>query len=267
MPYPKRPIAFILAATDQGTLIVNRFDYAGHEQDSAYGVGFQLLNNASYEDSESSMVLQLLDERRRHFGDGVTVLDVGANIGVFTITWARHMTGWGRIIAVEAQERIFQALCGNIAINNCFNARAIFAAASRQCGEMLVPVPDYRVPSSFGSLELRQSPQTEAIGQPIDYHADGMQTIATVSVDSLNLARLDLLKIDVEGMEIEVLQGALETIIRCHPILVIEHLKVDNAILEDFLRTHGYTIYRVGMNFLAIHPSDPTHANVVVAAE
>ena len=213
------------------------------------------------------MVLQLLDERRRHFGDGVTVLDVGANIGVFTITWARHMTGWGRIIAIEAQERIFQALAGNIAINNCFNARAIFAAATRQCGEMLMPVPDYRVPSSFGSLELRQSPQTEAIGQPIDYHADGMQTIATVSVDSLNLARLDLLKIDVEGMEIEVLQGALETIIRCHPILVIEHLKVDNAILEDFLRTHGYTIYRVGMNFLAIHPSDPTHANVVVAAE
>ena len=153
-PGPPR-IAFILASTEHGTMIVNRLDFATGASGAIYGVGINLLTNAVYEPHEGALALRLLDLRRKHFGDGVHVLDIGANIGVFTLTWARHMAGWGNVLAIEAQERIFYALAGNIAVNNCFNARCLYAAATSACGTMRVPVPNYRVPGSFGSLELR----------------------------------------------------------------------------------------------------------------
>jgi hypothetical protein len=125
MPNPPRKIAFISAATEHGTLIVNRFDQHLLGQSNGYGVGFQLLETASYDGGEIDLALKLLDLRRQHHGDGVVAVDCGANVGVHTIEWARHMTGWGVVLAIEAQERIYYALAGNIAINNCFNARAI----------------------------------------------------------------------------------------------------------------------------------------------
>ena len=66
------------------------------------------------------------------------------------------MTGWGQVLAFEAQERIYYALAGNIAINNCFNARALHAAVTSEAGRMKIPAPDYLAPASFGSLELRK---------------------------------------------------------------------------------------------------------------
>jgi hypothetical protein len=67
----------------------------------------------------------------------------------------RHGNGWGSVIAIEAQERIYYALAGNIAINNCFNAIAMHAAVSSEPGVMQIPTPDYFQPSSFGNLELK----------------------------------------------------------------------------------------------------------------
>ena len=47
-------------------------------------------------------------------GDGVVAVDGGANIGVHTIEWATAMTGWGSVIAIEPQERIYYALAGTL---------------------------------------------------------------------------------------------------------------------------------------------------------
>ena len=102
------------------------------------------------------MAVQLLQIRRKHHGDGVIAIDGGANIGVHTVEWAKAMTGWGSVLAVEAQERIYYALAGNVAINNCFNATVINAAISSESGTLQIPNPNYFLPSSFGSLELRQ---------------------------------------------------------------------------------------------------------------
>ena len=74
-------------------------------------------------------------------------------------------------------------------------------------GELLIPEPDYLVPSSYGSLSLIKGEETEFIGQEIDY-ANASAAVDLVSIDSLGLERLDFLKIDVEGMEMDVLEGA-----------------------------------------------------------
>jgi hypothetical protein len=74
------------------------------------------------------------------------------------------MNGWREVIAIEAQERVFYALAGNIAINNCFNARALHAAGAAGVGVMNIPSPNYLRPGSFGSLELKPRDGTEFIG-------------------------------------------------------------------------------------------------------
>jgi FkbM family methyltransferase len=172
------------------------------------------------------------------------------------------MSGWGRVIAVEAQERIFYALAGNIVINNCFNARAMHAAVSAKVGTMRIPEPDYLKAASFGSLELRRRDGGEFIGQPIDYSEEKTAAIQTVTIDSLELERIDLIKIDVEGMELEAIEGASASLARSHPILIVESIKIDKAKLRAILEGLGYRLFDVGLGLLAIHGSDKTLTHV-----
>jgi FkbM family methyltransferase len=204
------------------------------------------------------MALQLLDLRRRYHGNGVLAIDCGANIGVHTVEWAIAMTGWGSVIAIEAQERIYYALAGNIAINNCFNAIAYHAAVSSESGVMRIPMPDYRTASSFGSLELRKRDGNEYIGQPIDYSEANTVVIRKMTLDALQLPRVDLIKIDVEGMEMEALEGAQATIEKSRPILLVESIKAGGDMLRPWLLERGYKVINVGINVLAIHQSDET---------
>jgi FkbM family methyltransferase len=256
MAKPNRTLAFVTTATDHGTFIVNRFDRLIDNNDEGRGVGFQLLELAHYDPDEVDLLLRVLDLRRQCYGDGVVAIDCGANVGVHTIEWAKHMTVWGGVLAIEAQERIFYALAGNIAINNCFNARAVHAAVSDRAGTMKIPVPDYFKAASFGSLELKQRADSEFIGQAIDYSESSMVEVRTLSLDSLKLTRADLIKIDVEGMEMDALAGAADCVGRLHPILLIETLKSDKDAIAGWLKQLGYMIIDIGINVLAIHTSD-----------
>ncbi|GGX21028.1 hypothetical protein GCM10011282_28960 [Undibacterium macrobrachii] len=258
-----RPIAFVIAATNHGSMLVNRHDYRLIEG-GGYGVGYQLLNNSAFDPSEVDFVLQLLNTRKEFGGPGVVAIDCGANIGVHTIEWAKHMHGWGEVISVEAQERIFYALAGNIAMNNCFNARAMWAAVGANSGTIQVPAANHFVPSSFGSLEIRKTERTEFIGQTIDYSAQKTIETRLFAIDDLALPRIDFIKIDIEGMEMEALQGATESITRCKPQMMIEKIKSNEKQLTEFLKAKGYVIFGLGINLLAIHESDPTSKNVRV---
>lgn len=258
MAFPTRPIAFILAASNHGTLIVNRNDYHMIDSQNVYGVGFEILNNSCFDYDEIQLALRLLNWRLQYFGSGVVAIDGGANIGVHTVEWARHMYGWGKVIGFEAQEILYYALAGNIVLNNCLNARVRWAALGESCGEMTIPQPDYFKSGSFGSLELRQQEYIEFIGQNISYNFNDCTRVPVINLDSLNLDRLDLLKLDVEGMEIEVLRGSKEAISRFHPIMIIEIIKSDADAIEGFLVELGYKIFFLGISILAIHMDDPT---------
>jgi FkbM family methyltransferase len=258
-----RKLAFVLASSDHGTMIVNRFDYRMINETEGFGVGFQILNTAQFDPEEVKMAVQLLQIRRKHHGDGVIAIDGGANIGVHTVEWAKAMTGWGSVLAVEAQERIYYALAGNVAINNCFNATVINAAISSESGTLQIPNPNYFLPSSFGSLELRQRAGNEFIGQQIDY-ANNTVIVRKVTIDEINLPRVDFIKLDIEGMEMEALEGARQTIDRSVPILLIERIKADGAQLTQWLEGRGYQVMQVGINLVAVHKTDKTLADIVV---
>ena len=251
----KRPIPFILISSNHGTMIINRNDYHAVNENHAYGVGYDLLNTSSFSQDEIDFVTLLLNKRMASAGDGVVALDCGANIGVHTVEWSRAMYGWGEVISFEAQEKIYYALAGNIAINNCLNVTAKFAAVGDHCAFINIPEPDYLIPSSFGSFELKESNHNEFIGQAINYKKT--KSVPLVSIDSFELRRLDFIKIDVEGMEMDVLNGAKVSIGNHHPIMFIEIIKSDRATIEEFLSLNGYKLFILNMNLLAIHQNDP----------
>lgn len=253
----RRPLPFVLAAANHGSMIVNRLDYRVVDGQRAYGVGHQILNAACFDPEEIDLLLALLRLRRKHYSDGVMALDCGANIGALTLEWARFMHGWGQVLAFEPQERLFYALAGNLALNNCFNATARWAAVGSEDGTIRIPLPDYTQPASFGSLELRQRESTEPIGQAVSYDDARLAPVAQVRIDSLDLPRVDLIKIDVEGMELEVLAGAAATLAAQRPVLMIEVIKSDRARIESLLLGLGYRWFPVGINLLAVHEGDP----------
>jgi FkbM family methyltransferase len=260
----QRKLAFVLASSNHGTMIVNRLDYRMINAGAGFGVGYQILETASFDPTEVKLAVELLALRRRHHGDGVLALDCGANIGVHTIEWAIAMTGWGSVLAIEAQERIYYALAGNIAINNCFNAMALHAAVSSEPGVMKIPNPNYTVPSSFGSLELRQGANNEFIGQAINY-TENTAEIRKVALDEFDLPRVDFIKLDVEGMEMEALEGADKTIRRSRPILLVEKIKSNSEQLHRWFSDRGYVLREIGINILAIHSDDKASAELNTA--
>jgi FkbM family methyltransferase len=257
MPGSNRKLAFVLAASDHGAMIVSRLDYRMTSATQGIGVGYEILESGAFDAGEVSMTLSVLGLRRQYFKDGVVAIDCGANIGVHTVEWAKRMTGWGSVLAIEPQERIYYALAGNIVINNCFNAVALHAAVSEKPGVIMMPVPDYLVPASFGSLELRKTQNTEFIGQPIDYSEASLMPVQAISIDSLNLPRIDFIKMDVEGMEMEALSGAADSIAESKPALLVESIKTNTTTLREWLAARDYQIFPVGINFLAVHKSDP----------
>lgn len=256
-----RPVAFVLTATNHGTMLVNRNDFHANPN-GGFGVGYQLFQNSSFDAFEIDFVLQLLQIRKSHYGEGVVAIDCGANIGVHTVEWAKMMHGWGDVLAFEAQERVFYALAGNITMNNCFNARAIWAAVGAENGEIGVPVPDYLSPASFGSLEIRKQVSNEFIGQVINY--DKPQVTRLVTIDSFELPRVDFIKMDIEGMEIEAMLGAEQTIRRCLPSLLIEKLKSDERRMSEMLVAWGYKLFPLGLNIIAVHESDPVAKEIQI---
>lgn len=258
-----RPAPFVLISTNHGTMIVNRNDYRLLGDGRGFGVGFQLMTQSCFDPAEVNFVLALLTTRRSNFGEGVVAVDCGANIGVHTVEWARLMHGWGRVLAFEAQEKIYYALAGNVIINNCFNVSARWAAVGAECGTIDIPEPNYQIPSSFGSFEIRQRANTEFIGQAIDYGKPS-QAVPLVAIDSLGLERLDFMKIDVEGMEVDVLSGARESIARFHPQMLIEVIKSDREQIGRFLTEHGYETHSLGINVLALHRSDPARQRISI---
>jgi FkbM family methyltransferase len=143
------------------------------------------------------------------------VVEVGANLGAHTVHLAKLVGPNGWVVAFEPQLVIFQLLCANLALNELFNVHPHNAAVGSAPGTVKIPPLDYTVENNFGGLSLL----TGNIGHDVPL----------VTLDSLSLPSLRLLKVDVEGMEAEVLAGARQTIGRHRPILYVENDREDQS--------------------------------------
>jgi len=169
-----------------------------------------------------------------------TVLDIGANIGTHTLYFARRAVR-GEVLAFEPQRFVQQILCGNVALNGFQNVRVFYCAVGKEIGEVFLPREDYSVPRNYGGMLIREH----------FYRAPKeLESVPLLTIDSLNLKKVDLMKLDVETMEEEVLRGAFQTIHRHQPVLYLEADRKEHRLsLLRFIETLGYTawLHRPGM--------------------
>jgi len=160
------------------------------------------------------------------------VVEVGANIGTHTMALSKIVGDKGRVYAFEPQRVVFQTLCANMALNSITNVEAFQVALFNQKGELLIPEIDYDKEGNFGGIEL-------------DRFSDGLKVAQEKADEFLNLKRFDFFKIDVEGMEQGVIEGASKLIEMFKPILYVENdrLEKSDALIQTITKL-GYKIYK-----------------------
>lgn len=146
--------------------------------------------------------LSLQKFARDHISDSSIVLDVGANIGLTSFIFS----GWAKTVhSFEPNPSVFPLLAKNVAANNLTNVH---------CHQMAVG-------ASSGSTRFTG---TSAFGH-ISRDGSGEEVVMThidKAVHDLGIAKVDVIKIDVEGFEPSVLEGARETIQRDRPVIYME---------------------------------------------
>ena len=188
---------------------------------------------ASYENFADELKRSLAGYlARRPLRPGDTVVDCGAYIGEFTLYAAAAVGRRGTVVAFEPDPAIFKSLEANIALNGFGNIKAVNKGVWRESGELKF-VGDNIKGYSFMAAEADEN----AIKVPV------------VSLDAelprLGLGKVDFIKMDVEGAEIEAVKGAEKTLRAGAPSLAIAsyHLvdgRKSYAALENILASFGY---------------------------
>jgi len=188
--------------------------------------------NGAFSPNELALLERLLEPE-------MVFVDVGANQGELTIFAASRVTR-GQVLAFEPVESLHRQLLDNIALNQLSNVKAHHLALSDQPGRMTLFV-DRRVTdglnegtASFFSGGERTSPAEVAEVAVFDdvFEASGLR-------------RLDIMKVDVEGAELFVLRGAVRSLARHRPRLILE-------LAEGNFAAAGYTTHDL-LRFLLIH--------------
>jgi len=160
---------------------------------------------------------------RRFLGPGDVAVDAGANIGAHTVAMAQMVGPGGEVHAAEPLKRNFLILCANVCLNGLDNVCVHQAAFAAGPGSLRLEAVDWSKPGNFGGVSLKGLSDTK-IGRTARE-----EKVACIALDALGLDRCRLVKIDVEGMELDVLQGAAATIRRLKPVLYLENDRRKNS--------------------------------------
>jgi len=180
-------------------------------------------------------------------------IDVGANLGTYTLIGAQRVGGAGRVIAIEASPSIGALLQANVEVNG-FKERAKVYCCAVGAREEVVTL--YEFSAQRGSNTLLESIAEDASRQ-------GDEEIVAREVECRRLddivaeagpGRIDLVKIDVEGFEHEVLLGARESLRRFRPRLILEWHRSffegrpgsAEALYDLLTEQLGYRLRRIG---------------------
>ena len=206
----------VVAGRD-GLFLVNRNDVYIGKSLEVYG---------EYAGLEGRMLMSVVQP-------GQTVVEVGANIGSHTVGLAKRVGPSGKVFAFEPQRACFALLQSQIALNQLHNVVAFNEGSGASNRELWLPPIDYSRRGNFGGVSLQRS-------------GSGWQ-------EKVNVRRLDdiffdmpvhLLKIDVEGMEREVIEGARKLIEDSKPTLYVENDRAEqSAALISLIQDHGYRLW------------------------
>lgn len=184
-------------------------------------IGAALVRFGEYSESEVELWRQLIPAN-------AIVADVGANVGAHTVALA-SLVPKGMVFSFEPIRSIYHILAGNVAINGLNNVQVHHAAVGAAEGSITVPAFDLTREDNYGGVAL-----------------GGFDTGNPVPLVRLDDAMpvCHFLKVDVEGMEQSVLEGAQRIISQCRPALYLENNPgPGQQTLIDYVHGLGYDIW------------------------
>jgi FkbM family methyltransferase len=229
----------VLLSCDHGLMIVNRFD-CNYEK---VGHGQWLLDHGNTSTIEAYSCYNAIKDLSEP-----VIFDIGANIGTFT-TWMAKAFPKGKIHSFEPQRAVFQMLSGNAAINNLYNVYTYNLGLGKENTKVEFEEPNYFEKNDFGTFSLVQDIITEKTKNKIVVQINTLDWF----FEYYKIPKVHLLKIDVEGMDLDVLIGGSNTIKKYLPIIFIEHCDNRKTILDDikeFLNQYEYNYEIIGNNVL-----------------
>lgn len=190
-------------------------------------------NELPYERTEMKHVISVLKNPK-------VIIDVGANIGWWSITLAKVFPKC-KIIAFEPMLSTQQYLLDNILNNKLYNQISVYdwGLSDKSKSIKFYFYPDLPAASSIKNLQKNLKKVTAKV--------------LVMPLDNLEFKKIDFIKIDTEGSELKVLQGGKNTIKLCHPIIMCEMLRKwtkefgyhPNDIIK-FLKQFDYKCYAMG---------------------
>lgn len=176
---------------------------------------------------------------------GDIIFDIGANTGLYSIV--SHIASKEiSIYAFEPNPINLKRLAKNIELNSISNISTLPFAVGNSNEEISFTVREDNSLSDTSSAIESFSKSTYR-GELKWKNIKVAQVRIDDFVESHKITKIDMMKIDVEGYEIEVLKGAMQSILRWKPVILIESFLNDDkrAFLEEFVRNAGYTIYLI----------------------
>ncbi len=206
--------------------------------DLSEGIDFSIYLLGAFEPGTAKTLQELVKP-------GDVVFDIGANIGAHTLRLAQSVGPAGKVYAFEPADFAFAKLKRNLALNPELELRTspqqllLAATLSQEVEhEIYASWPLGTVDSVHPKHRGRLVSTKHAVVETLDGFAE-----------KHGIARLDLIKMDVDGHELSVLRGGLQTLLRFHPVLVMEmspyvHLEQHSSFAEfvELLKSAGYSL-------------------------
>lgn len=195
---------------------------------------------------------------------GATAVDVGANAGWHTLLMARLVGPRGRVLAVEPNPSVREYLRRNVALNRFGQVEIVGAALAETPGALNFVAPDADHAASASGYVVAGGPV------PSDAVRVEASTLDILAAEK-KLDRLDLIKIDAEGFEWPILQGAQTVIERFRPYIIFEFDRASAAAGRDsgqffaeFFQRRNYRLFAVGRNWAGLIDTGnwPNTANI-----
>jgi FkbM family methyltransferase len=178
-----------------------------------------------------------------NIGKGGVLVDVGAHVGYCSLKAANVVGPSGHVLAIEPNPDTLQTLRANIQANGD-NMIAVEPVACSDSDSMVEFFAAARKNTGASSMSESNASNWGPVGKSFQVRARPLDALIMES----GLARVDVIKIDVEGAEFLVLKGAQQTLDRYHPVIVMEleegqlkSMGTSSAEILALLRSHGYT--------------------------
>ncbi|MFN9718103.1 MAG: FkbM family methyltransferase [Planctomycetota bacterium] len=218
-------------------------------QRSTYQVPFFSRSNVALTLWVDTMVIDPVEEFAVEFlHEGDTFIDVGANIGCVTAAGAMSVGPAGQVYSIEAHPRTYAYLQKTVSLNHATNVSCINVALGASDGKVCF-------------TDERRKDDNNRVSQDTSSGLEVPCVPLTSIVRANSMGQIALLKIDVEGFEMQVLRGAEPILpqVDCMYIEVLDHTlrKFGSSAEEvlDFVRSKGFELYRFrndDMNIVAV---------------